>query len=225
MNTTPCPFKTFFTSDLHFGHRNVIKYSNRPFASEQEMQSGIISDESVNYMNETLVLRWNETVGLNDIVYVLGDFAMGHKDNVLKYGSRLNGTKLIIPGNHDKIHPVMHKNKPQRIDSATELWTQAGFHIRDLQEVLELPYPNKEGFINLNLCHFPYKKDHTPSTRYKEYRPVDQGEWLLHGHIHELWKVDGKQINVGVDVWDFRPVSIAQIKEIISLYFKNHPLP
>lgn len=51
----------FYISDFHFGHKNVIKFDHRPF-------------ESVDEMNSTLIANWNDTVGHNDNVYVLGDF-------------------------------------------------------------------------------------------------------------------------------------------------------
>lgn len=52
--------KVFFTSDLHFGHENVIKFDNRPFRSVEEMDAELIS-------------RWNNKVKKGDLVYVLGD--------------------------------------------------------------------------------------------------------------------------------------------------------
>jgi hypothetical protein len=55
--------QVWFTSDTHFGHTNVIKYSGRPFAD-------------VNEMNEKLVLNWNAIVKPGDVVYHLGDFAL-----------------------------------------------------------------------------------------------------------------------------------------------------
>ena len=54
----------WFTSDLHLGHTNIIKYTNRPFWTADQM-------------NETLVDRWNAVVGTEDEVWVLGDVALG----------------------------------------------------------------------------------------------------------------------------------------------------
>ena len=78
----------FVTSDLHFGHKNIIKYENRPY-------------ENIEQMDKDLIKRWNDIVTINDIVYILGDFSWygGEKTNeVLK---QLNGKKVLIIGNHD----------------------------------------------------------------------------------------------------------------------------
>lgn len=52
----------YFTSDLHFGHRNVIRFDNRPFSSVEEMDAALIE-------------RWNQKVSNEDAVYVLGDLS------------------------------------------------------------------------------------------------------------------------------------------------------
>lgn len=76
----------FFTSDTHFGHKNIINYCNRPF-------------DTVEKMNETLIEKWNKKVGKKDIVYHLGDFCMGDPK---QYIDHLNGKIYSILGNHDK---------------------------------------------------------------------------------------------------------------------------
>lgn len=81
--------KIFLIGDCHFGHRNIIKYCNRPFANVEEM-------------TESLIKNWNSVVGKNDIVYVVGDFALCGKQKIIEIGKRLNGRKRLIIGNHDQ---------------------------------------------------------------------------------------------------------------------------
>ncbi|HEY5268381.1 MAG TPA: metallophosphoesterase family protein [Candidatus Saccharimonadales bacterium] len=78
-----------FVSDTHFGHFNIIKYSNRPF-------------DTVEDMNSALIKNWNERVATSDIVYHLGDFAFMTLDQIKNVTKCLNGTKHLILGNHDK---------------------------------------------------------------------------------------------------------------------------
>lgn len=83
---------TWFTSDTHFGHKNILEYEKevRPFSSVEEM-------------NECLIERWNMVVRKNDVVYHLGDFAFGRHN--IKIAERLLGKKKLIMGNHD-IYPA-----------------------------------------------------------------------------------------------------------------------
>ena len=80
--------RIFLIGDPHFGHRNIIEYCNRPFADVEDM-------------TEQLIYRWNSVVGKNDIVYVVGDFALCGKQKIIEIGHRLNGRKRLILGNHD----------------------------------------------------------------------------------------------------------------------------
>ncbi len=180
----------FFTSDHHFGHSNIIKYCNRPF-------------KSVDEMNEEMVNRWNEVVEKDDIVYYLGDFSLSIKA-VEQYLPRLNGNKYLIMGNHDQCHPCHGKKSD---------WKKVKYFELGWGDIGEFHYVNIEG-NEVKLHHMPYKDD--TDQRFTEYRPFDKGNWLLHGHVHNKWKVKDKMINVGVDVWDFYPVSIDKIKELIK---------
>lgn len=81
--------ETWFTSDHHFGHANILTFEPvaRPF-------------NSVNEMNEALIARWNAVVCKHDRVYHLGDFAFGrHNIGMAAY---LNGQKRLVMGNHDR---------------------------------------------------------------------------------------------------------------------------
>lgn len=81
---------TFFTSDTHFGHANIIRYCSRPFASTQEM-------------DESMIANWNAVVRPDDEVWHLGDFAHGADGkHVRAVFHRLNGVKRLVVGNHDR---------------------------------------------------------------------------------------------------------------------------
>jgi calcineurin-like phosphoesterase family protein len=80
----------FVTSDTHFHHGNIIESCNRPFKNSFEM-------------DETLIENWNKVVKQGDKIYHLGDVYMPkYKDEMSQLFSRLNGTKVLILGNHDK---------------------------------------------------------------------------------------------------------------------------
>jgi calcineurin-like phosphoesterase family protein len=80
---------TYFTADQHFGHQNIIEYCGRPF-------------HSVGEMNAVLVANWNAVVGPHDTVHVLGDVAMGRREESMPLIGRLAGHKILYPGNHDR---------------------------------------------------------------------------------------------------------------------------
>lgn len=80
---------TFFTSDTHFGHANIIKLCNRPFKDVEEM-------------NEKLVENWNRVVPEDGTVFHLGDFAFGGSNVWKSIIPRLNGHINLIIGNHDR---------------------------------------------------------------------------------------------------------------------------
>lgn len=198
--------KTYFSSDLHFCHANIIKFSGRPF-------------EDVPDMNERLVERWNSTVGDDDTVWVLGDVAMGQIAESLELCSRLNGNKILLCGNHDRAWAGYQEHRPGKKHNWAKRYVDEG----GFQTVLDgrthpmIELVGDEGSVTVQLSHFPHTGDHTVEERYKNWRPTDDGEWLVHGHVHEMWRVDQKnrQINVGVDVWNFAPVSEATLADII----------
>ena len=90
---------SWFTSDTHFGHANIIEYCSetRPFATIDEH-------------DEAIETYWNETVAPDDTVYFLGDFLMGHDkaERMLEIAPRLHGKKIAVLGNHDICKPHVY---------------------------------------------------------------------------------------------------------------------
>ena len=85
--------KRFIIADLHFGHTNIIGYEDRPFTD-------------VDDMNKKLINYWNSVVGSDDIVYVLGDFTLSRRmDVITNLVNSLHGRKILIMGNHDTRKP------------------------------------------------------------------------------------------------------------------------
>ncbi|MCU1387922.1 MAG: metallophosphoesterase [Ilumatobacteraceae bacterium] len=175
----------FWTSDLHLGHANIIRYCHRPFAD-------------VDAMNAALIDRWNDTVEDSDEVWVLGDFALGAIAEMLPLAQRLRGTKVLVAGNHDRCWAGWGERSHRWI----ETYLDAGF-----DEVLQGWVPITIGGRPARACHLPYEGDSHDDDLFVSQRPTDDGTLLLHGHVHDQWRVDGHQVNVGVDVWDYRPVS------------------
>lgn len=65
-------------------------------------------------------------------------------------------------------------------------------------------------------CHLPYRGDSHDQDRYVTHRPMDNGSWRLHGHVHGRWQLRDRMINVGVDVWDYKPVAEERIAILIA---------
>lgn len=162
----------FFTSDTHFNHANIIGYCNRPWLNVDEMNRGLIE-------------RWNATVGPEDTVWHLGDFAMGQYDLAAPIFEQLNGTKRLIVGNHD----------------STKVKKLAWASVDPFQ------YFDIDGNPLGNLMiHDPGKVVH------KGGRGVCL-HGHLHGmsDLHPFEKIPHLHyIDVGVDCWDYRPIRLEQ---------------
>ena len=163
----------WFSSDHHFGHRNIISYCNRPF-------------RSVEGMNESFIRWWNHDVQPDDTIYYLGDLSFLSQEATDKILQRLQGHIHFVKGNHDR------EWKSNRIDT--------------IQQELCVEVEGQP----IHLTH----------------KPLDnwwlrkEGSWHLHGHLHgnshhDKFKLP-RRIDVGVDVWNYRPVSFQEIKEEFS---------
>lgn len=168
----------WFTSDTHFCHKKVIEYSNRPF-------------ETVEEMDEALILMWNSVVRPNDTVWHLGDFAFAKKDKIIEIAHRLNGHKNLILGNHDR-----ELKKYRYIEGAFE----------SIQNYKELNI-NNEHIVMSHYAMRVWNKSH-------------YGSMMLYGHSHGTSKPWGRSVDIGVDSkeisLDYRPYHLKEIQAYMS---------
>jgi calcineurin-like phosphoesterase family protein len=203
----------FFTADHHFGHANILKYTERPWDTLEEM-------------HEELIGRWNNVVGLEDTVVILGDFSYKGHDALDDVVPRLNGRKILVCGNHDLPWIGNVKTDPiygNWVQSSVEKVQRDLLRYMDLGiDVMSQGAPIDVLFNDLlagevHAHHFPYEVDDRHGSRFARFQMEDDGGWLLHGHVHEAWKVRGRQINVGVDVHpNYAPFSEDEILAIIA---------
>lgn len=183
----------YFISDEHFQHENILKLCNRPF-------------KDVDDMNDSMIRRHNSTVKPNDLVYHIGDFCFGNSNIVKEILPKLNGTHILIQGNHDKC--------------STSAYLKAGFacvlkeaKIKVGKKVVVMShYPYRNSFFKYLIDRFI--KGHKHTDRHK--RGVDKGLILIHGHNHRGIKVSGRSINVAADINNFTPISLNEIQAIID---------
>lgn len=159
----------WYTSDTHFGHANVIRYSERPF-------------QSVDEMDEAIIANWNRVVQPNHDVYHLGDFAFSKNPD--RYLSRLNGRKHLIIGNHDS-----------EITLKSTYW-------ESVQPYLEV----NENKLKIILSHYAmrvWNKSH-------------YGAIMLYGHSHGSLPGSDQSLDVGVDCWNYYPISLEHIQNRLA---------
>ena len=181
--------KVFFTSDLHFGHENVLRFDNRPFASVEEMDA-------------ELVRRWNEKVGKGDLVYVLGDLIWksrnGDAHNLIR---SLNGQIILIKGNHDRfLHNAQAKAAPAGIKDYDDICVtlEDGSVRRCILSHYFIPFYNGHRHQAIHLhghSHFTDEAD----LELKMAMELNES-----GFKNEIY-------NVGCMYWDYAPVTLAEI--------------
>lgn len=192
--TTPFNGNIWFIGCPHFGHEKIISLANRPFKSVLEM-------------NAQLVFNWNRSVGPEDTVYMLGDFAWG---DYTQYAGLLSGKRVIaLRGNHD------HWMVGHDVFGQTMWFMSDGpYH-----EIIV-------GSQKIVMCHFPIEDW---NGRYK-------GSIHLHCHTHQhelerplmpMTEKDGfpelgnrmpkgmrcNRFNVTVEACHYMPISLSEILE------------
>lgn len=111
----------FYIADWHYNHANILAFDNRPFTT-------------IEQMNAALVDRWNAAVTPADTVYVLGDMFWGGETKAIPVLDSLNGTKILIKGNHDRCKNAEFRKRFDQISGYMEI---------------------EDGDRRVVLCHYP----------------------------------------------------------------------
>lgn len=179
------------TSDLHLFHNQEFIYKSRGF-------------DTVEQMNEAIETHWDEMIGDDDEVYILGDLMVGGKGNGnadgMKIIRRLKGKKHIVIGNHDT-------------DTRIALY-------RAEPRVIEVEYATRFRYrgYSFYLSHYP------SITTNLQHETLKQGVINLFGHTHSKDRFFNGvpfMYNVSLDAHDIRPVSLDVVLEEVKEKYKQ----
>jgi len=189
----------WISSDQHFGHKNILEF-------EPVRIKHMEADGFVGHHDDWLVQKWNEQVGKDDLVIHLGDMMF---KGLQTYPQRLNGTVLLILGNHCR--------KPTAYANIENLYVVDG--------IFKAPYKNEVGCEYLTgaddpllsglimgstlFCHYPIFSNDPHDLRnpkiierisrlYKIFSDEKLG-FNVHGHVHSREGQIKRSFNVCID--------------------------
>ena len=189
----------YFTSDWHLNHANSLMFDNRPF-------------NDMDHMATSLIKRFNASVREEDVCYFLGDMGFGDIKAVM---DKLNGTKILILGNHDKKQQAMLCQGFDAVLNNASLYIQ-GEHVTlshcPLRGLFREDTTDMRGHDGTENWHNEHKNS--------KFSVENQGQFHLHGHIHspnhgKSQKILGRQYDVGVPANGYSPISISTIEKWI----------
>jgi calcineurin-like phosphoesterase family protein len=152
--------KKWITSDLHFGHTNIMKFCPDTRAGFKDVED----------MREKMIDEWNRCVAPDDETFILGDFAFLPSKDAIAILRRLNGSKILIEGNHDR----KLLNDPVFRKEFREVHTYLR-HVHNKQLVIMFHYPIHEwDQMHRGAVHF-YGHVHGDRTGLEKYRARDAG--------------------------------------------------
>lgn len=181
----------YFTSDLHFGHENVIHFDNRPFKNTEEMDAELIK-------------RWNNKVKPGDLVYVLGDLIWKTKNgDAASIIKQLNGQIILIKGNHDRF---LHNAKAKKSLAAVKDYDDIHVTLKDgtVKRCILCHY-----FIPMYIGHrygAIHLHGHSHITEEANEEIEIAKELNKRGFQNEIY-------NVGCMYWNYEPVTLDEILE------------
>ena len=190
----------WWSSDSHFGHRNLLTLSpGRPFTTVEEHDA-------------VLIENWNRVVSPGDEVMHLGDFALS-VTVMERVVPQLNGAITLVAGNHCACWTATPSaSSARRAPRMVVRYLAAGF--------VDV-WGSGQGFtqvagVDVMVSHLPSDGDHCTVERYPNQRPQPGPLPLICGHVHHLWRTHGRQVNVGVDQWNWAPIHEDQLAAMVA---------
>ena len=191
------------TADWHVGHEKCLKFDNRPF-------------RNMNDMCNALVKRYNAVVPTYGRCFFLGDMGWGNESLLRSVITKLNGTKILVLGNHDRGSNAMYSAgfdvvlNSATVYIANERVTMSHCPLRG---VFREDVTGMKGAVDGENWHKERKHD--------RFSIEDEGQYHMHGHIHSpnggrSQRILDKQIDVGVTANKYMPVSFSQIESWIT---------
>ena len=182
----------FFCSDLHFGHKNILRYTDRHIRYGEPLE-GLVKENMDHWksvvarMDEDIVSQWNSVVTPDSTVILLGDNGFLSKGRLTDYLERLNGEIHLVVGNHDE-------HLPDRFASVT-------YYLEAMVD--------GQGIV---FSHYPFYR----------WAGCSKGSWHLHGHEHGNIRTHEhsktyKIMDVGIDCHpEFRPFSMSEVRSVMN---------
>lgn len=180
--------KYWTISDTHFQNENIIKYCDRPF-------------KDASQQTEALIERWNMNVAPEDVVIVCGDFIMGSPDGMRDILEQLNGSIILVRGNHDT---------DRKIEMYNDLFS------RKVIRVVDTYYFQYQGYFFV-FCHFPLVNHDYGQMVSRRHKDVV----YVHGHVHDSMPFMSEEMhafNVSADVVNFTPVPMSRLADIANTW-------
>lgn len=177
---------TYITSDLHFGHRSILKYACRQFADIAEH-------------DEYLIDMWNSTFRKRDDVLILGDMFLCGKDRMASILARLNHTQVFfVAGNHDS-------------STALRMMSECGWRICDMVYRRSV---TPSGSLKCTLSHYPLvswagRYDCEPALHGHTHSPMPL--WPGRGVLPP-----GVRMDVGMDAHGLRPWNGEELRAFLA---------
>ena len=191
-----------FYSDPHFGHKNIIRFADRPYFGVKKME-------------QELIWNYNQMISDDDWVCWVGDcflqLSFTESQHIL---DALNGHKILVKGNHDRLSNLAY--------------LKMGFSL--VADQLETIVADRKCIV-AHYPYMPTDKTVarlkaegiSVDTRYPERRPVYQkGQCLIHGHTHSAEKFieERNMVHIGVDAWNYSPAPMNEVEDIVRGFYE-----